>query len=68
MGKQYRDEIAMVCHDMMKSAQSVGAVGDAEMEEFEADCFVQEPETAYSTEKPLKTGQTAVVTTAAVTV
>ena len=56
MGKQYRDEIAMVCHDMMKSAQSVGAVSDAEMDEFEADCLVQEPETDYSEEKPLKKG------------
>ena len=51
MGKQYRDEIAMVCHDMMKAAQSVGAVTDAEMKEFEKDCFIEEPETACETEK-----------------
>jgi len=55
MGKQYRDEIAMVCHDMMKSAQSVGAVSDAEMDEFEADCFIHESETAHPTENTLKT-------------
>ena len=42
MSKQYRDEIALVCHDMMKDAHSVGGVNDAEMREFEADCFVQE--------------------------
>ena len=36
----------MVCHDMMKDAHSVGGVTDAEMREFEADCLVQEPETA----------------------
>jgi hypothetical protein len=54
MGKQYRDEIAMVCHDMMKSAQSVGAVSDAEMEEFEADCFIHESEKVHPTENTLK--------------
>jgi len=54
MGKQYRDEIAMVCHDMMKSAQSVGAVSDAEMKEFEADCFIHESETAHPIENTLK--------------
>ena len=53
MGKQYRDEIAMVCHDMMKDAHSVGGVSDAEMKEFEADCFIKEPETEYSSEKPV---------------
>jgi hypothetical protein len=62
MGKQYRDEIAMVCHDMMKSAQSAGAVSDAEMEEFEADCFIKEGETAYPTEKPLKKDRTTHIT------
>ena len=44
MGKQYRDEIAMVCHDMMKSAYAVGAVTDSEMREFEENCFIEEPE------------------------
>jgi len=44
---EYRDEIAMVCHDMMKSAQSVGAINDTEMREFEKDCFVEEPETPH---------------------
>jgi DNA-binding transcriptional regulator YiaG len=42
MAKQYRDEIAMVCHDMMKDARSVGAVTDSEMREFEKDCFTEE--------------------------
>jgi len=58
MGKQYRDEIAMVCHDMMKSAQNVGAVSDAEMKEFEADCFIYESETAHPTENTLKIDKT----------
>ena len=41
---EYRDEIAMVCHTMMKSAQRVGAISDTEMREFEKDCFVEESE------------------------
>jgi hypothetical protein len=51
MSKQYRDEIAMVCHDMMKAGHSVGAVTDAEMKEFEEDCFIEEPETVCEIEK-----------------
>ena len=54
MSKQYRDEIAMVCHDMMKDAHSVGGVSDAEMREFEDDCFVQESMPDTETEKFLK--------------
>jgi len=50
MSKQYIDEIAMVCHNMMKSAQSVGAISDTEMREFEKDCFVEEPETPHEIE------------------
>jgi len=51
MAKQYRDEIAMVCHDMMKAAQSVGAVTDSEMREFEEDCFIEEPEAVCENKK-----------------
>jgi len=47
MSRLYRDEIAMVCHDMMKSAQSVGAINETEMRNFEIDCFVEEPETPH---------------------
>ena len=43
MGKRYRDEIAMICHDMMKDAYSVGGVSDKEMKEFEANCFEEDP-------------------------
>jgi hypothetical protein len=51
MGKQYRDEIAMVCHDMMKAAHNVGGVTNAEMKEFEEDCFKEEPEAVCEIEK-----------------
>jgi DNA-binding transcriptional regulator YiaG len=53
MDKQYRDEIAMVCHDMMKDAHSVGGVSDAEMREFEADCLVEKPEADIHTAEKL---------------
>ena len=52
MSKEYIDEIAMVCHNMMKSAQSVGAINDTEMSEFEKDCFVEESE-IKKTEHPV---------------
>jgi DNA-binding transcriptional regulator YiaG len=50
---EYRDEIAMVCHNMMKSAQSVGAISDSEMREFEKDCFVGESKTSHEAEHPV---------------
>ena len=53
MEKQYRDEIAMVCHDAMKGAHRVGAVSDAEMKEFEADCFIEVPKTTNDSEIPV---------------
>jgi hypothetical protein len=51
MGKQYRDEVAMVCHDMMLSAHSVGGITDDELKEFEEDCFIEEPEEVCEIEK-----------------
>ena len=41
--KKYRDEIAEICHEMLINGHRLGLVNDAEMEEFEADAFVQEP-------------------------
>jgi hypothetical protein len=51
MGRQYRDEVAMVCHDMMLTAHSVGGITDAELKEFEDDCFIEEPEADCEIEK-----------------
>jgi hypothetical protein len=48
--KKYRDEIAMACHEIVKDGHNLGIINDAEMRDFEADCFVEEPETAYKTE------------------
>jgi len=42
--RQYRDEIAMVCHEMMMDGYRIGAVSDAEMREFEKNCLVTVPD------------------------
>ena len=42
--------LVLTGHDIMKAAQSVGGVSDAEMKEFEADCFAEEPVTTRNTE------------------
>ncbi|GHV38240.1 hypothetical protein AGMMS49546_08270 [Spirochaetia bacterium] len=55
MAKKYRDEIAMVCHDMMKAARTVGGVTDAEMEDFEKGCFADEPDTTSQSANVPKT-------------
>jgi hypothetical protein len=47
--KTYRDEIAMVCHEMMKAGRSIGAISDAEMQEFEENALVSTPETFEET-------------------
>jgi len=43
--KKYRDEIAEVCHEIVKDGYLLGIVTDDEMKKFEADSFVSEPET-----------------------
>jgi ATP-dependent protease HslVU (ClpYQ) peptidase subunit len=53
--QKYRDEIAEVCHEIVKDGYSLGIITDDEMTEFEADCLVQEPETTYTVEKSPKT-------------
>jgi hypothetical protein len=52
--KKYRGEIAEVCREIVKDGYRSGKVTDAEMKEFEADSFIQESETSYAAEKPLK--------------
>jgi hypothetical protein len=42
--KKYRDEIAMVCHEIVRDGQSIGLVNEKEMREFEENCFVEESE------------------------
>jgi hypothetical protein len=42
--KKYRDEIAMVCHEIVRDGQSIGLVSEKEMREFEENCFMEESE------------------------
>ncbi|MDR2149968.1 MAG: hypothetical protein LBO67_03965 [Spirochaetaceae bacterium] len=42
--KNYRDEIAMVCHEIVKDGQTIGLISKEEIREFEENCFIQEPE------------------------
>jgi hypothetical protein len=58
--KKYRDEIAEVCHEIVKDGYSLGIVTDDEIKEFEADSFVSVPE------KPQSVPKTAVMEHAAV--
>jgi len=42
--KKYRDEIAEVCHEIVKDGYRLGIITNEEIKEFEADSFVSEPE------------------------
>ena len=42
--RRFRDEIAEVCYEMVADGHRLGIISDEEMREFEADCFVGEPE------------------------
>jgi hypothetical protein len=42
--KTSREEIALVCHELMKAGQSIGAINDEEMRKFEENAFVSDPE------------------------
>jgi DNA-binding transcriptional regulator YiaG len=45
MEKKYQSEQLMVIHDMAKSLYRIGAIDNAKMREFDADCLVSTPET-----------------------
>jgi DNA-binding transcriptional regulator YiaG len=46
MKKKYQSEQLMVIHDMVKSLHKIGAIDNAKMRKFDADCLVPAPETA----------------------
>jgi DNA-binding transcriptional regulator YiaG len=52
---KYKSEILMVCHMDAQAMHKIGAISDKEMREYDKDCLVQEPETAYAAEKSPKT-------------
>ena len=55
--KEYRDEIAEICHEIVKDGYHSGLINDSELKEFEADCFALEFEPVYGAGKSLKAGQ-----------
>jgi hypothetical protein len=57
--KKYRDEIAEVCHEIVKDGYRLGIVTDDEMREFEADSFVQEPEPPRAAPRTAAAGSVA---------
>ena len=50
--KKYRSEIAEVLHEGFLTDFRNGHISEAELKEFEADCFIDEDETPQE-EKPL---------------
>ena len=52
--KKYCDEIAEVCHEIVEDGYRSGIISAAEMREFEADCFVEEQESAYKAENRME--------------
>ena len=47
----------MVMHQQAEGLHRLGIISDAEMKEYDEDCLVKEPETAYKTEKSSKNEQ-----------
>ena len=44
----------MVTHQQAEALHRLGIISDAEMREFDEDCLVREPETAYESGKSLE--------------
>ena len=49
--KKYCDGISEVCHEIIKDGHRLGIITDEEKKEFEADCFVSEPEKSQAVPK-----------------
>ncbi|MDR1950481.1 MAG: hypothetical protein LBQ38_13910 [Spirochaetaceae bacterium] len=59
--KEYRDEIAMICHEIVIDGHRLGLVSDAEMREFEENCFVSTSEPAKEVPVTVEAGHPAIV-------
>ncbi|GHU26074.1 hypothetical protein FACS1894164_16680 [Spirochaetia bacterium] len=44
MKKRYESELLMVCHQTAEDLYRAGVISDAEMQEFDADCLITDPE------------------------
>jgi DNA-binding transcriptional regulator YiaG len=53
MKKKYQSEQLMACHEAAQALFEIGAITEAQMQEFDTDCLVPEPAPkANSTPKP----------------
>ncbi len=52
--KKYQSEALKVIHQDAEGLHRLGIISDKEMQEYDQGCLVQEPKTAYSSEKPPK--------------
>jgi DNA-binding transcriptional regulator YiaG len=41
MDKVYKDEISMICHEQATAFFEIGAIDEARMREYDADCLIQ---------------------------
>jgi putative transcriptional regulator len=48
--RRYRSEAYEAIHEDVMALFEIGAISEAELREFDEDCFVQEPEESYAAE------------------
>ena len=53
MKDKYESEMLQVLHEDMKGMHQAGIINDGRMREFDEMCLVKEPETEYTTPKPV---------------
>ena len=51
---EYKSEIYEALHEETLALFKVGAISEAELQEFEQTCFVKESDPVFETEKPSK--------------
>jgi len=59
--KKYQSNALKVIHQDAEGLHRLGIINDKEMQEYDKDCLVQEPETVYTADKSLKKEYTASV-------
>jgi len=59
--KKYQSNALKVIHQDAEGLHRLGIISDKEMLEYDKDCLVQEPETAYTADKSPKKEYTASV-------
>ena len=57
MKEKYQTELLGALHETAVGLYKIGVINSEEMQEYDKDCLVQEPEMAHATEKPAALGQ-----------